>query len=259
MPSAVAAFGFRNIPAAARADLSFCAADYAPPLRCKRAPTYGNSEPLTPCSVFDDCCHVGPPPAPKFPEKPLARECSGGTFRFLWVSKIIGKMVSANNELTYDRKIEGDVVVTRLDSAINWVRNNSMWPMPMGLACCAIELMAVASARFDIARFGAEVMRFSPRQSDCMIVAGTVTYKMAPHLRRIYDQMAAPKWVIAMGACASSGGMYRSYATLQGVDRIVPVDVYVSGCPPRPEALLDALMKLQGKIRKEHSFKGLSA
>ncbi|HEU5078171.1 MAG TPA: NADH-quinone oxidoreductase subunit NuoB [Opitutaceae bacterium] len=168
-------------------------------------------------------------------------------------------MVSANNELTYDRKIEGDVVVTRLDEAINWVRTNSMWPMPMGLACCAIELMAVASARFDIARFGAEVMRFSPRQSDCMIVAGTVTYKMAPHLRRIYDQMAAPKWVIAMGACASSGGMYRSYATLQGVDRIVPVDVYVSGCPPRPEALLDALMKLQGKVRREPSAKRLSA
>jgi NADH-quinone oxidoreductase subunit B len=162
-------------------------------------------------------------------------------------------MVTANPELTYNSKIEGDIVVTRVDAAINWVRNNSMWPMPMGLACCAIELMAVASSRFDIARFGAEVMRFSPRQSDCMIVAGTVTYKMAPIVRRIYDQMAAPKWVIAMGACASSGGMYRSYATLQGVDRIVPVDVYVSGCPPRPEALLDALMKLQNKVKRERS------
>jgi NADH-quinone oxidoreductase subunit B len=162
-------------------------------------------------------------------------------------------MVTANPELTYNSKIEGDIVVTRADAAINWVRNNSMWPMPMGLACCAIELMAVASSRFDIARFGAEVMRFSPRQADCMIVAGTVTYKMAPVVRRIYDQMAAPKWVIAMGACASSGGMYRSYATLQGVDRIVPVDVYVSGCPPRPEALLDALMKLQDKVKRERS------
>src|SRR4051812_15193718 len=166
-------------------------------------------------------------------------------------------MVSANSEYGYNSKVEGELIVTRADAAINWIRSNSMWPMPMGLACCAIELMATASSRFDIARFGAEVMRFSPRQSDCMIVAGTVTYKMASSLRRIYDQMAAPKWVIAMGACASSGGMYRSYATLQGVDRIVPVDVYISGCPPRPEALLDALMKLQTKVRTERSFKDL--
>jgi NADH-quinone oxidoreductase subunit B len=162
-------------------------------------------------------------------------------------------MVTANTELTYNSKIEGDVVVSRADAVINWVRTNSMWPMPMGLACCAIELMATASSRFDIARFGAEVMRFSPRQSDVMIVAGTVTYKMATALRRIYDQMAEPKWVIAMGACASTGGMYRSYAVLQGVDRIVPVDVYVSGCPPRPEALLDALVKLQEKVKRERS------
>ena len=162
-------------------------------------------------------------------------------------------MATTDQELAYDTKIEGDVVVTKLDAAVNWLRTNSMWPMPMGLACCAIELMATASSRFDISRFGAEVMRFSPRQSDCMIVAGTVTYKMAPVVRRIYDQMAAPKWVIAMGACASSGGMYRSYATLQGVDRILPVDVYISGCPPRPEALLDGLMKLQAKVKREHS------
>jgi NADH-quinone oxidoreductase subunit B len=166
-------------------------------------------------------------------------------------------MVSPSNELGYNSKVEGGVIVSRADAAINWIRTNSMWPMPMGLACCAIELMAVGGARFDIARFGAEVMRFSPRQSDCMIVAGTVTYKMAPQVRRIYDQMMAPKWVIAMGACASTGGMYRSYATLQGVDRILPVDVYVSGCPPRPEALLDALMKLQDKIRRTPASKQL--
>src|ERR1044072_4759929 len=146
-------------------------------------------------------------------------------------------MVTSNTELGYNTKIEGDVVVSRADAVINWIRNNSMWPMPMGLACCAIELMAVAASRVDIARSGAEVMRFWPRQSDCMIVAGTVTYKMAPALRLIYDQMAAPKWVIAMGASASSGGMYRSYATLQGVDRIVPGDGYVSRWPPRPAGL----------------------
>jgi NADH-quinone oxidoreductase subunit B len=162
-------------------------------------------------------------------------------------------MVSATTELTYDSKIEGDVIVSRLDAVVNWIRTNSMWPMPMGLACCAIELMGVAASRFDIARFGAEVMRFSPRQADCMIVSGTVTYKMAPLVRRIYDQMPAPKWVIAMGACASTGGMYRSYATLQGVDRIIPVDVYVSGCPPRPEALLDGLIALQAKIKRQPS------
>jgi len=166
-------------------------------------------------------------------------------------------MASPNTEIAFDSKVEGEVIVSRLDTVVNWIRTNSVWPMPMGLACCAIELMAVGNGRFDIARFGAEVMRFSPRQADCMIVAGTVTYKMAPHVRRIYDQMAAPKWVIAMGACASSGGMYRSYATLQGVDRIIPVDVYVSGCPPRPEALLDALIKLQNKIKREPATKNL--
>jgi NADH-quinone oxidoreductase subunit B len=154
----------------------------------------------------------------------------------------------------YDSKIEGNVIFTQLDAAMNWMRKNSLWPMPMGLACCAIELMATASARFDIARFGAEVMRFSPRQCDVMIVAGTVTYKMALAVKRIYDQMPEPKWVIAMGACASTGGMYRSYAVLQGIDQLLPVDVYVSGCPPRPEALLEGLMKLQDKISGERSF-----
>lgn len=162
-------------------------------------------------------------------------------------------MVSSTADLGYNSKVEGDVIFTQADAVINWIRQHSVWPMPMGLACCAIELMAVGASRFDISRFGMEVMRFSPRQSDCMIVSGTVTYKMSEVIRRIYDQMAEPKWVVAMGACASTGGMYRSYAVLQGVDRIVPVDVYISGCPPRPEALLDGMMKLQKKIQGERS------
>jgi NADH-quinone oxidoreductase subunit B len=159
--------------------------------------------------------------------------------------------MKTNTEIGYNSKVEGDVIVTRLDAALGWFRKNSLWPMPMGLACCAIELMATGASRYDIARFGAEVMRFSPRQSDVMIVAGTVTYKMAMAVRRIYEQMPEPKWVIAMGACASTGGMYRSYAVLQGVDNILPVDIYVAGCPPRPEALLDALIRLQAKVAKE--------
>lgn len=169
---------------------------------------------------------------------------------------------AARNELAhaaYDSKIEGNVIFTRVDAAINWMRKNSLWPMPMGLACCAIELMATASSRFDISRFGAEVMRFSPRQSDVMIVAGTVTYKMALAVKRVWDQMPEPKWCIAMGACASSGGMYRSYAVLQGIDQLLPVDVYISGCPPRPEALIEGLMKLQKKIEGEESTVALKA
>ena len=140
-------------------------------------------------------------------------------------------------------------VTTKIDSILQWCRSNSLWPMPMGISCCAIEMMAVAAARFDISRFGSEVFRFSPRQSDIMIVAGTTTYKMAKVVRKIYDQMPDPKWVIAMGACTSSGGMYRTYSVVQGIDQFLPVDVYVAGCPPRPENLLNALITLQNKIK----------
>ena len=157
-------------------------------------------------------------------------------------------------QVAYDSKIEGNIIVTQADAVINWMRKNSLWPMPMGLACCAIEMMASACSRFDLSRFGAEVMRFSPRQSDVMIVAGTVTYKMALSVKRIWDQMPEPKWCIAMGACASSGGMFRSYSVLQGIDQLLPVDVYISGCPPRPEALIEGIMQLQEKITKEHSL-----
>lgn len=140
---------------------------------------------------------------------------------------------------------------TKFEALINWSRKNALWPMPMGISCCAIEMMAVAGPRFDIARFGSEAFRFSPRQSDIMIVAGTVTYKMAHVVRKIYDQMPDPKWVIAMGACTSSGGMYRSYSVVQGIDQFLPVDAYVAGCPPRPDNLLNALMMIQSKIDKE--------
>jgi NADH-quinone oxidoreductase subunit B len=157
-----------------------------------------------------------------------------------------------------DPKAEGrDVVVTRLDAAVDWARQNSCWPMPMGLACCAIELMATGASRFDIARFGAEVMRFSPRQCDLMIVAGTCVYKMAGVVKRLWEQMPNPKWCIAMGACASSGGMYRSYAVVQGIDHFLPVDVYISGCPPRPEALLEGVMALQRRIAREKAIADL--
>ncbi|HEX9006233.1 MAG TPA: NADH-quinone oxidoreductase subunit B family protein [Bacteroidota bacterium] len=145
-------------------------------------------------------------------------------------------------------------LTTRLDEVINWARKNSLWPMPMGISCCAIEMMAAASPRFDIARFGSEVMRFTPRQCDVIIVAGTVTYKMAKVVRKIYDQMPDPKWVISMGACASSGGMFRSYAVVQGIDQFLPVDVFVAGCPPRPEALLQGLLELQRKIAHERTL-----
>jgi NADH-quinone oxidoreductase subunit B len=145
-------------------------------------------------------------------------------------------------------------LVTRLDEVINWARKNSLWPMPMGISCCAIEMMATASPRFDISRFGSEVMRFTPRQCDVMIVAGTVTYKMARVVRKIFDQMPEPKWVISMGACASSGGMFRSYSVVQGIDQFMPVDVFVAGCPPRPENLLHGLIELQKKIEHDRTI-----
>ena len=141
-------------------------------------------------------------------------------------------------------------VTTTIDAIVSWARKSSVWPMPMGISCCAIEMIAAADPKYDIARFGSEVMRFTPRQCDLIIVAGTVTYKMAQVVRRIYDQMPEPKWVIAMGACTSSGGMYRSYNVVQGIDQFLPVDVYTAGCPPRPENLLNALMTLQEKIGK---------
>jgi len=149
-------------------------------------------------------------------------------------------------------ELEKGILFTRAESMINWAVNqaraNSIWPLGFGLACCAIEMMAMTGPRYDVARFGAEVFRSSPRQADLMIVAGRVSIKMAPVVRQLYDQMTEPKWVISMGACASCGGVFNNYAILQGVDKIVPVDVYVPGCPPRPEALIHGIMKLQEKI-----------
>jgi NADH-quinone oxidoreductase subunit B len=144
------------------------------------------------------------------------------------------------------------IVTTSLEGAVNWARTNAMWPMLFGLACCAIEMMSSQASNYDLSRFGMELMRASPRQSDLMIVAGRVSRKMAPVLRRLYDQMPDPKWVIAMGDCASCGGVFNNYAVVQGVDEVVPVDVYVAGCPPRPEALIHGIMTLHEKVRSEH-------
>jgi NADH-quinone oxidoreductase subunit B len=144
----------------------------------------------------------------------------------------------------------GDIITTQLDALVKWGRKSSLWPMPFGTACCAIEFMAMSASHYDIARFGAEVLRFSPRQADLMFVAGTIPDKLGPVLRTIYDQMPEPKWVISMGVCASSGGFYRSYHVMQGIDEQVPVDVYVPGCPPAPESLFAALMKIQERIQQ---------
>lgn len=152
-------------------------------------------------------------------------------------------------ELNKTALLNDSAITTRLDEAIGWARESSLWPMVFGTACCAIEFMSVAASKYDISRFGAEVVRFSPRQADLLIVAGTITYKQAPILKQIYEQMSEPKWVVSMGVCACSGGFYDNYSTMQGIDNIIPVDLYVGGCPPRPEALIDALLSLQNDLR----------
>ncbi len=150
--------------------------------------------------------------------------------------------------------LDDAVVTTTIDTVVNWGREASLWPFVFGTACCAIEFMSTAASRYDISRFGAEVLRFSPRHADLLVVAGTVSYKQAPILKQIYDQMPEPKWVIAVGACASTGGFYDNYTTLQGIDEIIPVDVYVAGCPPRPEAILDAVLDIKRQLKREPNF-----
>jgi NADH-quinone oxidoreductase subunit B len=153
-------------------------------------------------------------------------------------------------------ELSGSYLTTKLDTVVNWARGNSLWPLPFGTACCAIEFMSMVSAHYDVARFGAEVVRFSPRQADLMIVAGTIVDKMAPVLKKIYDQMPEPKYVVAMGACATSGGFYRAYHVVQGIDEIIPVDIWVPGCPPTPEGLMYGILKLKEKIERGEMKRG---
>jgi NADH-quinone oxidoreductase subunit B len=166
---------------------------------------------------------------------------------------VIESGTSGRGREAIEEEVRRGVLLTSLDKMVNWARRSSIWPATFGLACCAIEMMATGASRFDLARFGAEVFRASPRQADLMIVAGRVSRKMAPVLRKIYDQMPDPKWVIAMGACASCGGVFNTYTIVQGVDQVVPVDVYVPGCPPRPEQLIQGIMLLQEKIAKQRN------
>jgi NADH-quinone oxidoreductase subunit B len=173
------------------------------------------------------------------------------------MSTSLGKHVTLTKPDDFGKLLEDEgIIFTTLDKAVNWARKSSIWPLGFGLACCAIEMMSMAAARFDVARFGAEVFRPSPRQADLMIVAGRLSQKMAPVVRQLYDQMPEPKWVISMGACATSGGVFNNYAIVQGCNQVIPVDVYVPGCPPRPEALLYSILQLQKKIDSEKgSFK----
>jgi len=165
------------------------------------------------------------------------------------MSTSLGKHVTLTKPDDFGKLLEDEgIIFTTLDKAVNWARKSSIWPLGFGLACCAIEMMSMAAARFDVARFGAEVFRPSPRQADLMIVAGRLSQKMAPVVRQLYDQMPEPKWVISMGACATSGGVFNNYAIVQGCNQVIPVDVYVPGCPPRPEALLYSILQLQKKI-----------
>jgi NADH-quinone oxidoreductase subunit B len=174
------------------------------------------------------------------------------------VERVEGIQLGEKREQT-DAEIEEEVrrgvLLTSLDRAVGWARKQSMWPATFGLACCAIEMMSAGAGSYDLSRWGMELFRGSPRQADLMIVAGRVCQKMGPVLRRIYDQMPEPKWVISMGVCASSGGMFTNYAVVQGVDTIVPVDIYVPGCPPRPEMLMYGILQLQAKVSKEEPFK----